>query len=85
MRTNCSVCNVRLLHSDWFAALQNACFDVNCGGNPPYVAVADEHLTQVTCVLSRAVLWCPVWMGWMISSHHYTTSTHLKYKRLVID
>ncbi|HZW86736.1 MAG TPA: peptide chain release factor N(5)-glutamine methyltransferase [Gallionella sp.] len=39
------VCNVRLLHSDWFAALQNACFDVIVC-NPPYVAVADEHLTQ---------------------------------------
>jgi release factor glutamine methyltransferase len=37
--------NVQLLHSDWFAALQNECFDVIVC-NPPYVAVDDAHLTR---------------------------------------
>ncbi len=37
--------NVKLLHSDWFTALQGECFDVIVS-NPPYVAADDEHLTQ---------------------------------------
>ncbi|NVN88948.1 MAG: peptide chain release factor N(5)-glutamine methyltransferase [Rhodopseudomonas sp.] len=34
---------VRFLKSDWFAALENQCFDLIVG-NPPYVAAGDPHL-----------------------------------------
>ncbi len=37
--------NVRLLHSDWFAALRQERFDVIVC-NPPYVAADDEHLKR---------------------------------------
>lgn len=37
--------NVRLLHSDWYAALHDECFDLIVS-NPPYVAVGDAHLSQ---------------------------------------
>lgn len=37
--------NVRLLHSDWFAALHGERFDLIVS-NPPYIAAADEHLAQ---------------------------------------
>jgi release factor glutamine methyltransferase len=37
--------NVKLIHSDWFAALQGECFDVIVS-NPPYIASGDAHLTQ---------------------------------------
>ncbi|KXS31711.1 MAG: Release factor glutamine methyltransferase [Candidatus Gallionella acididurans] len=37
--------NVRLLHSDWFSALQGERFDMIVS-NPPYIAAADAHLTQ---------------------------------------
>ncbi|HEX5364202.1 MAG TPA: peptide chain release factor N(5)-glutamine methyltransferase, partial [Gallionella sp.] len=37
--------NVRLLHSDWFSALQDARF-VLIVSNPPYIASADAHLEQ---------------------------------------
>ena len=37
--------NVRLLHSDWFVALQGERFDMIVS-NPPYIAVDDLHLAQ---------------------------------------
>ena len=37
--------NVKLIHSDWFAALQGERFDMIVS-NPPYIAAADAHLTQ---------------------------------------
>lgn len=37
--------NVRLLHSDWFAALAGQRFDLIVS-NPPYIAADDEHLAQ---------------------------------------
>ncbi len=37
--------NVKLMHSDWFAALQGKCFDVIVS-NPPYIAADDAHLMQ---------------------------------------
>ena len=37
--------NVRLQHSDWFAALQGARFDLIVS-NPPYIAADDAHLAQ---------------------------------------
>lgn len=37
--------NVRLLQSDWFAALENETFDVIVS-NPPYIAQTDPHLAQ---------------------------------------
>ncbi|MGZ8256156.1 MAG: peptide chain release factor N(5)-glutamine methyltransferase [Gallionella sp.] len=37
--------NVTLLHSDWFAALDQQRFDVIVA-NPPYIASDDAHLTQ---------------------------------------
>jgi release factor glutamine methyltransferase len=37
--------NVRLLHSDWFSALQDERFDIIVS-NPPYIAADDAHLTQ---------------------------------------
>jgi release factor glutamine methyltransferase len=37
--------NVKLIHSDWFAALQGERFDVIVS-NPPYIAAADAHLMQ---------------------------------------
>lgn len=37
--------NVRLLHSDWFGALQGERFDVIVS-NPPYIAADDVHLGQ---------------------------------------
>ncbi len=37
--------NVNLLHSDWFAALDQQCFDMIVA-NPPYIAAEDVHLTQ---------------------------------------
>jgi release factor glutamine methyltransferase len=37
--------NVRLLHSDWFSALQNERFDIIVA-NPPYIAANDAHLGQ---------------------------------------
>jgi len=37
--------NVRLLQSDWFAALGNEIFDVIVS-NPPYIAAGDPHLRQ---------------------------------------
>jgi release factor glutamine methyltransferase len=37
--------NVRLLHSDWFGALQDERFDIIVS-NPPYIAADDAHLTQ---------------------------------------
>ena len=37
--------NVRFLHSDWFAAIQGAHFDLIVS-NPPYVADGDTHLMQ---------------------------------------
>jgi release factor glutamine methyltransferase len=37
--------NVKLIHSDWFTALQGECFDVIIS-NPPYIADDDAHLTQ---------------------------------------
>lgn len=37
--------NVRLLRSDWFAALQNERFDIIVS-NPPYIAAHDVHLAQ---------------------------------------
>jgi release factor glutamine methyltransferase len=37
--------NVSLLHSDWFAALQNKRFDIIVS-NPPYIAAHDAHLEQ---------------------------------------
>jgi release factor glutamine methyltransferase len=37
--------NVRLLHSDWFGALQGERFDIIVS-NPPYIAADDAHLTQ---------------------------------------
>jgi release factor glutamine methyltransferase len=37
--------NVKLIHSDWFTALQGECFDVIIS-NPPYIAADDAHLTQ---------------------------------------
>jgi len=39
------VANVRLLLSDWFAAVGDVCFDLIVA-NPPYVADADPHLTE---------------------------------------
>jgi release factor glutamine methyltransferase len=36
---------VRLLHSDWFAALGAARFDLIVS-NPPYIAAGDVHLEQ---------------------------------------
>ena len=40
-----NLCNVRLLHSDWFSALQGERFDMIIS-NPPYVAADDTHLAQ---------------------------------------
>jgi release factor glutamine methyltransferase len=37
--------NVRLLHSEWFSALQGERFDMIVA-NPPYIAAGDAHLTQ---------------------------------------
>lgn len=37
--------NIRFIHSDWFSALADECFDVIVS-NPPYVASHDEHLAQ---------------------------------------
>ncbi len=37
--------NVRFLHSDWYAATAGETFDVIVS-NPPYIAIADAHLTQ---------------------------------------
>ena len=37
--------NVRLLHSDWFGALQGERFDIIVS-NPPYIAAGDVHLAQ---------------------------------------
>ena len=37
--------NVRLLHSDWFSALQGKYFDLIVS-NPPYIAANDAHLAQ---------------------------------------
>ena len=37
--------NVRLLHSDWFSALQGERFDIIVS-NPPYIAADDVHLAQ---------------------------------------
>jgi release factor glutamine methyltransferase len=37
--------NVRLLHSDWFGALQDERFDIIVS-NPPYIAADDAHLIQ---------------------------------------
>lgn len=37
--------NVRLLHSDWFGALQGERFDIIVS-NPPYIAADDVHLIQ---------------------------------------
>jgi release factor glutamine methyltransferase len=37
--------NVRLLHSDWFSALQGERFDMIVS-NPPYIATDDAHLAQ---------------------------------------
>lgn len=37
--------NLRLLHSDWFAALEQARFEIIVS-NPPYIADADPHLAQ---------------------------------------
>lgn len=37
--------NARLLHSDWFSALQGECFDIIVS-NPPYIAAGDPHLAQ---------------------------------------
>jgi release factor glutamine methyltransferase len=37
--------NVRLLHSDWFGALQGESFDIIVS-NPPYIASGDVHLAQ---------------------------------------
>jgi release factor glutamine methyltransferase len=37
--------NVRLLHSNWFSALQGERFDMIVS-NPPYVAADDVHLAQ---------------------------------------
>lgn len=37
--------NVRLLHSDWFAALNGERFDIIVS-NPPYIASGDAHLRQ---------------------------------------
>ncbi len=40
-----SLNNVKLIHSDWFAALQDKRFDAIVS-NPPYIAADDAHLTQ---------------------------------------
>jgi release factor glutamine methyltransferase len=37
--------NVRLLHGDWFSALQGERFDMIVA-NPPYIAAGDAHLVQ---------------------------------------
>ena len=37
--------NVELLHSDWFAALDDRRFDIIVS-NPPYIAEGDSHLAQ---------------------------------------
>lgn len=37
--------NVRIIHSNWFAALDNQSFDLIVA-NPPYIAAYDEHLSQ---------------------------------------
>ncbi len=37
--------NVRLVQSDWFAALAGECFDMIVS-NPPYIASVDVHLKQ---------------------------------------
>lgn len=37
--------SVRFLRSDWYAAVQGEVFDIIVS-NPPYIAVADAHLTQ---------------------------------------
>ena len=39
------VCNVRMLQSDWFGALQDERFDIIVS-NPPYIAAGDAHLAQ---------------------------------------
>jgi len=45
MRTDSVIGNVRLLRSDWFAALQGERFDLIVS-NPPYIAANDAHLAQ---------------------------------------
>lgn len=40
-----NLANVRLLHSDWFAALAGERFDLIVS-NPPYIADGDAHLAQ---------------------------------------
>lgn len=40
-----SIRNVRLLHSDWFAALPQERFDLIVS-NPPYIAAGDAHLER---------------------------------------
>lgn len=37
--------HIRFLHSDWYDALDDRCFDVIVA-NPPYIAASDMHLTQ---------------------------------------
>lgn len=37
--------NVSFAHGDWFAALEDACFDLIVS-NPPYIEAGDPHLTQ---------------------------------------
>ena len=39
--------NVRLLHSDWFAALSDECFDIVVS-NPPYIETDDMHLSRMS-------------------------------------
>ncbi|MEO8418752.1 MAG: peptide chain release factor N(5)-glutamine methyltransferase [Methylophilaceae bacterium] len=43
--SNLAVNNVQFLLSDWFAALNNAAFDIIVS-NPPYIAEDDPHLKQ---------------------------------------
>lgn len=41
----CALSNASFCQSDWFAALQQQCFDLVVS-NPPYVEEGDEHLKQ---------------------------------------